>query len=684
MTSIKTKIAGIMTALTTIGCTNMSDTTDNKSNFEYHVDRFYDLQILRYQVPEFENLTLNQKKLVYYLTEAALQGRDILFDQNGKYNLAIREVVEAVYTNYPKEKDPAQYELLEKYLKRVWFSNGIHHHYGMDKFLPEFSQNYFETAVKSIDPKQLPLYAFDNSTDQLLKELVPVMFDPSIHAKRVNQAKGEDLIATSANNYYEGVTQDEVEKFYGAQKDTNDASPISYGLNSKLVKEGNQLVEKTWKIGGMYSPAIEKITYWLKKAKEVAENDAQKATIEKLIAFYETGDLKTFDDYSITWVKDTTSHIDFLNGFIETYGDPLGMKASWEGIVNFKNLEATKRTEVLSENAQWFEDHSPVDTRFKKSKVKGVSAKVITAAILAGDCYPATPIGINLPNSNWIRQTHGSKSVTIENITSAYDNAAKGNGFKEEFVYSDTERELLEKYGFVTDNIHTDLHECLGHGSGQLLPGVDQDALKAYGATIEEARADLFGLYYEADPKLVELGLLPNADAYKAEYYSYMNNGLMTQLMRIEDGKDIEEAHMRNRQLIARWVYEHGKKDNVVEFVKKDGKTYVRINDYQKMRDLVGQLLAEIQRVKSEGDFEGAKHLVEEYGVKVDQNLHREVKERYAKLNIAPYKGFVNPVYKAITNESGEITDIKVDYTEGYTAQMLRYSKDYHPLKVKN
>lgn len=672
-----------MTALTIAGCTSTQNAAESAA-FDYNVDRFYDLQILRYQVPGFDELSLNQKKYIYYLTEAALQGRDILFDQNGKHNLAIRDVLEAVYTNYPKEKDPAQHELLEKYLKRVWFSNGIHHHYGMDKFMPEFSQAYFETAVKSIAPEKLPLYAYNNSADELLKELVPVMFDPTVEAKRVNQAEGVDLIATSANNYYEGVTQKEVEDYYGAQKDTNNPAPISYGLNSKLVKENGKLVEKTWKVGGMYSAAIEKIVYWLNKAKEVAENDAQKKTIEKLVSYYETGDLKTFDDYSITWVEDTLSHIDFLNGFIETYGDPLGMKASWEAIVNFKNTEATKRTEVLSENAQWFEDHSPVDARFKKSKVKGVSAKVITAAILAGDCYPATPIGINLPNSNWIRQAHGSKSVTIENITSAYDNAAKGNGFKEEFVYSDTERSLLEQYGFVTDNIHTDLHECLGHGSGQLLPGVDQDALKAYGATIEEARADLFGLYYEADPKLVELGLLPNEEAYKAEYYSYMNNGLMTQLMRIEDGKDIEEAHMRNRQLIARWVLEHGKKDNVVEMLKKDGKTYVRINDYKKMRALVGELLAEVQRVKSEGDFEGAKRLVEEYGVKVDQALHREVKERYAKLNLSPYKGFVNPVYTAVKNEAGEITDVKIDYTEGYQEQMLRYSKEYHPLKVKN
>lgn len=672
-----------MTALTTAGCSSVAPEKE-ASTFDYHVDRFYDLQILRYKVPGFEQLSLQQKKYIYYLTEAALQGRDILFDQNGKYNLAIRDVLEAIYEHYPKEKDSTQFEQLTNYLKRVWFSNGIHHHYGMDKFMPEFSQDYFEAAVRGVDDKYLPLDAFNNSKDQLLKELVPVMFDPSVMAKRVNQAKGADLITTSANNYYEGVSQQEVENFYNAQKNPNDNSPISYGLNSKLVKENGKLTEKTWKVGGMYTQAIEKIIDNLNKAKEAAENDTQKETIDKLVEFYQTGDLKTFDDYSITWVKDTLSHIDFLNGFIETYGDPLGMKASWEAIVNYKNVEATQRTETLSDNAQWFEDHSPVDARFKKAKVKGVSAKVINVAILAGDCYPATPIGINLPNSNWIRQTHGSKSVTIENITSAYDEAAKGNGFKEEFVYSDTERELLEKYGFVTDNIHTDLHECLGHGSGQLLPGVDQDALKAYGATIEEARADLFGLYYEADDKLVELGLLPNKEAYKAEYYSYMNNGLMTQLMRIEDGKDIEEAHMRNRQLIARWVYEHGKKDNVVEFVKKEGKTYVKINDYQKMRALIGELLAEVQRIKSEGDYEGARHLVEDYGVKVDQNLHKEVKERYAKLNLAPYKGFVNPVYKPIFNAKGEIEDIEIDYTEGYTEQMLRYGKKYHYLPVKN
>lgn len=668
-----------MTATMAIG-----NAANDTNSFAYHVDKFSDLQILRYKVPGFDELPLNQKKLVYYLSEAALYGRDILFDQNCKYNLAIRSTLEAIYKNYPKEKNKDEFEKLTVYLKRVWFANGIHHHYATDKFKPEFSKEFFEEAVKSINKEELPLYAYNNNVDELLKELVPVIFDESICAKRVNQAKGQDLITTSANNYYEGVTQKEVEDFYNSQKDPQDTTPISYGMNSKLVKENGKLVEKTWKVGGMYGPAIEKIIFWLEKAENCADNDAQKQTIRDLIEFYKTGDLKTFDKYSIEWAKDTLSHVDFLNGFIETYGDPLGLKASWEAIVNFKNIEATERTEILSTNAQWFEDNSPVDKRFKKEKVKGVSAKVITAAILGGDCYPATPIGINLPNSNWIRQIHGSKSVTIENITSAYDEAAKGNGFKEEFVYSKEDREMIEKYGFVTDNIHTDLHECLGHGSGQLLPGVDQDALKAYGATIEEARADLFGLYYQADDKLVELGLLPNKDAYKAEYYTYLMNGLMTQLTRIEEGNEIEEAHMRNRQLIARWIYEHGKKDNVVEFIKKDNKTYIKINDYQKVRELAGQLLAEIQRVKSEGDYEGAKHLVETYAVKVDPELHKEILSRYKKLNLAPYKGFVNPVYEAITDKDGEIKDVRVRYDENYVNQMLRYSEKYSFLKVKN
>lgn len=654
-----------------------------EEKFCYSVDKFADVEVLRYKVPGFESLTLNQKKLIYFLSQAALEGRDILFDQNNKYNLTIRKTLEGIYKSY-QDKNSEEFKALETYLKRVWFSNGIHHHYATDKFRPDFSEKFFRDAVMQTNDDKLPLQAYGNDKKSLLDAIVPVIFDTTIYAKRVNQAEGADLIVTSANNYYEGVTEKEVDAFYDAMRDTTDATPISYGLNSKLTKENGKLTEKTWKVGGMYTAAIEKILFWLGKAEGVAENDKQKAVIQKLIEFYKTGDLKTFDDYSILWVKDQDSRIDFVNGFIETYGDPLGLKASWESIVNFKDIEATHRTEVISQNAQWFEDHSPVAKEFKKPEVKGVSAKVITAAILAGDCYPATPIGINLPNSNWIRQIHGSKSVTIENITDAYDKAAKGNGFKEEFVWSQTEIDLMNQYGFITGNMHTDLHECLGHGSGQLLPGVSQDALRAYGATIEEARADLFGLYYEADDKLVELGLLPNKEAFKAEYYSYMMNGLMTQLMRIELGNDIEEAHMRNRQLIARWILEKGAAENVVELKKRDGKTFVVINDYQKMRGLVGQLLAEIQRIKSEGDFEGAKNLVETYAVKVDSTLHKEVKERYAKLNLAPYKGFVNPIYEPEMDKNGEIIDVKVKYDEGYTEQMLRYGKEHSHLPVIN
>jgi len=658
-------------------------TSDPNDKFVYSVDKFGDLEVLRYKVPGFEDLTLNQKKLIYFLSQAALEGRDILFDQNNKYNLTIRKTLEAIYKTYPDKKSD-DFKKLEVYLKRVWFSNGIHHHYATDKFYPEFSKDFFTQAVKATSDKELPLYAYKNSKEELLKAILPVMFDTNVYTKRVNQANGQDLIVTSANNYYEGVTEKEVDDFYNNMRDPKDTTPISYGLNSKLVKENGKIYEKVWKLGGMYSPAIEKIIFWLEKAEPLAENDQQKAVIKSLISYYKTGDLKTFDEYSILWVKDLDSRIDFVNGFIETYGDPLGMKASWESIVNFKNLEATKRAEIISGNAQWFEDHSPVNNKFKKKEVKGVSAKVITTAILGGDCFPPTPIGINLPNSNWIRQMHGSKSVTIENITEAYDKAAKGNGFREEFVWSQKEIDILNNYGFITDNIHTDLHECLGHGSGQLLPGVSPDALRAYGAAIEEARADLFGLYYEADDKLVELGLLPNKEAYKAEYYSYMMNGLMTQLMRIELGNNIEEAHMRNRQLIARWILEHGAKDKVVELKKRDGKTYVVINDYQKMRGLIGELLAEIQRIKSEGDFNAAKNLIETYAVKVDPILHKEVKERYAKLHLAPYKGFTNPIYEPVYDKKGEINDVKIRYDETFVQQMLRYSKEHSHLNVNN
>ena len=664
-------------------CSGSKTTTAEADKFDYTVEQFADLQILRYRVPGFENLSLQQKELVYYLTEAALQGRDILFDQNGKYNLRIRRTLEAVYTGYKGDKNTPDFKAMEVYLKRVWFSNGIHHHYGSEKFVPGFAPEFFKEAVLSVDASTLPL-AEGQTAEQLCDELSPVIFDPIVMPKRVNQAAGEDLVLTSACNYYDGVTQKEAEDFYNAMKDPKDETPVSYGLNSRLVKENGKIQEKVWKVGGLYGQAIDKIVYWLKKAEGVAENPEQKAVIAELIKFYETGDLKIFDEYAILWVKDLNSLVDFVNGFTESYGDPLGMKASWESLVNFKDMEATHRTEIISGNAQWFEDHSPIDKLFKKDEVKGVSAKVITAAILAGDLYPATAIGINLPNSNWIRSHHGSKSVTIGNITDAYNKAAHGNGFNEEFVYSDTELQLIDKYADLTGELHTDLHECLGHGSGKLLPGVDPDALKAYGSTIEEARADLFGLYYVADPKLVELGLTPNADAYKAEYYTYLMNGLMTQLVRIEPGNDVEEAHMRNRQLIARWVFEKGAADKVVELVRRDGKTYVVVNDYGKLRTLFGELLSEIQRIKSTGDYQGAHDLVENYAVKVDPVLHAEVLERYKKLNLAPYKGFVNPKYEAVVDAAGKITDVKVTYDEGYAEQMLRYSKDYSNLPSIN
>ena len=664
-------------------CSGSKTTTAEADKFDYTVEQFADLQILRYRVPGFENLSLQQKELVYYLTEAALQGRDILFDQNGKYNLRIRRTLEAVYTGYKGDKNTPDFKAMEVYLKRVWFSNGIHHHYGSEKFVPGFAPEFFKEAMLSVDASTLPL-AEGQTVEQLCDELFPVIFDPAVMPKRVNQAAGEDLVLTSACNYYDGVTQKEAEDFYNAMKDPKDETPVSYGLNSRLVKENGKIQEKIWKVGGLYGQAIDKIVYWLKKAEGVAENPEQKAVIAELIKFYETGDLKTFDEYAILWVKDLNSLVDFVNGFTESYGDPLGMKASWESLVNFKDMEATHRTEIISGNAQWFEDHSPVDKQFKKDEVKGVSAKVITAAILAGDLYPATAIGINLPNSNWIRSHHGSKSVTIGNITDAYNKAAHGNGFNEEFVYSDAELQLIDKYADLTGELHTDLHECLGHGSGKLLPGVDPDALKAYGSTIEEARADLFGLYYVADPKLVELGLTPNEDAYKAEYYTYLMNGLMTQLVRIEPGNNVEEAHMRNRQLIARWVFEKGAADKVVELVKKDGKTYVVVNDYEKLRELFGELLSEIQRIKSTGDYQGAHDLVENYAVKVDPVLHAEVLERYKKLNLAPYKGFVNPKYEAVVDAAGKITDVKVTYDEGYAEQMLRYSKNYSNLPSIN
>lgn len=629
--------------------------------FNYTVDKFYDLEILRYQVPGFDELTLQQKTLAYYLSEAALQGRDILFDQNGRYNLRIRRALEALYLNYAGDKQSEEFLLFEKYLKRVWFSNGIHHHYSEDKFLPEFTEAWYRQACTEAGL----------TVDEAL---IPVMFDPAVMSKRTNQAAGQDLVLTSAGNYYEGVTQAEAEAYYAAHKD-NSPEPKWIGLNSKLTKENGEVVEKTYKVGGMYSAALEKVVYYLQKALPFAENEQQRQVIEKLIEFNQTGDLQAFNEYCIAWVRDLDSRVDFVNGFTETYTDPLGITGTWESLVNFKDMEATKRTAIISENAQWFEDNSPTDVRFKKEEVKGVSAKVITAVILAGDCYPATPIGINLPNANWIRKEYGSKSVTIDNLMHAYNEAAKGNGFNEEFMVSDDIREAYNQYGAMCGDLHTDLHECVGHGSGKLLPGVSKDALKEHASTIEEARADLFGLYYMADPKLVELGLLPNEHAYESYYYQQMMNGLMTQLVRIEPGKDIEEAHMRNRQLIAMWVYKHA--DGAVEIIEREGKHYLQINDYAEVRRLYGELLKEIQRITSEGDYAAAKAMVEDYAVKVEPTLHNEILARYAKLNLAPYKGFVNPVYTPVFDAEGNITDVTLDYTEGYVEQHLRYSRDY-------
>lgn len=652
-----------------------------QENFNYIVEQFADLQLLRYQVTGFEDLTLRQKELVYYLSQAALEGRDILFDQNGKYNLQIRKLLEAVYVSYSGDRQDEEFKALEVYLKRIWFSNGIHHHYACNKFVPGFSPEFLRRLIDATDVLSLPLKPHE-SVDELCTELFPVIFDPKIMPKRVNQADGEDLVLTSAANYYEGVSQQEAETFYDSLKTPGESHPVMYGMNSRLVKKDGKIQEEVWKIDGMYGKAIEKIVFWLEKAEKVAESEVQREVVRLLIDFYRTGDLKIFDAYSIAWLKDTDSRVDFVNGFIESYGDPLGMKASWESIVNFKDLEATRRTDIISSCAQWFEDHSPVSASFKKEQVKGISAKVITAAMLGGDLYPSSAIGINLPNSNWIRSVHGSKSVTIGNLTDAYNQAAKGNGFREEFVYGPEEKQLLEKYADITGNLHTDLHECVGHGSGRLLPGVDPDALKAYGSTIEEARADLFGLYYLPDARLVELGLTPDAEAYKAEYYSYMMNGLLTQMVRVEPGHDLEEAHMRNRQLIARWALVKGSAEQVVELVKKEGKTYVKINDYLQLRRLFAELLCEIQRIKSEGDYEAARALVETYGVKLDKALHEEVRERYRTLHLAPYKGFVNPVYVPEYDAEGKIADVKIDYTEGYTEQMLRYSRDYSNLSI--
>lgn len=648
-------------------------------NFNYHVDNFADIEVLRYQVPDFDQLSLNQKLMVYYLSQAAQAGRDIIWDQNGRYNLQIRPLLEAIYTNFKGDKNSKDYKAFEQYLKQVWFGNGIYHHYSNDKFVPGFSQDFFVAQVKALPASQLPLKP-GQTLDAMLAELTPVIFDPTVLAKKVNQDGSQDVVATSAGNLYEGVTQAEVEDFYNRLKDPNDQMPVSYGLNAKVVKKDGKVTEEVYKVNGLYGPAIAQIIYWLDKAKGVAENDAQKEYITSLIDYYITGDLRTFDQYSIQWAKDTKSKVDFVNGFIESYNDPLGMTGSWESYVNFRNDKATDRTAKISNAAQWFEDHSPVNPEFRKPNVKGVSAKVITAAMLGGDAYPATAIGINLPNANWIRAQHGSKSVTIENITEAYDMASHGNGFNEEFVIDKPTRELMDKYLYITDMLHTDLHECLGHASGRLMPGVDQDALKENGSALEEARADLFALYYLADPKLLELGVIDNPDAYKAEYYKYMLNGLMTQLNRIEPGKNIEEAHMRNRQLIAAYILDKGKKDKVVELVKKNGKTYVKINDYKKMRGLIAELLATIQNIKSTGDYAAGNALIQKYAVKVDPKLHKEVLERISKLNIPPYRGFVNPIYHLVYDNNGNITDVTIDYNEGYTDQMLRLGRDFSTL----
>ena len=646
--------------------------------FIYQDERFADLQLLRYRLNGFEDLSLRQKTLIYYLSKATIFGRDITFDQYGKYNLRIRKMLEVIYCDETIPHESEDFRALEIYLKRIWFSNGIYHHYGCEKFKPDFSEAYLQDVLGKVDARKLPLNEGE-SVEEMCRELFPVVFDADVLPKRVNKADGEDLICTSACHFYEGVTQQEAEEFYDRmkQEDPDKDTPISYGLNTTLVKENGQLKERVWKADGLYGNAIRHIIYWLKKALNVAEKDAQKSYIERLISYYESGDLNIFNQYCIEWVGEHDSSVDFISGFIEVYGDPLGLKGSWEGLVEYIDKEATHRTQTISNNAQWFEDHSPVDGRFKKAVVQGVSANVICAAMLGGEEYPSTAIGINLPNADWIRAQYGSKSITISNITDAYNKAAKGSGFKEEFVNDEETLQLIEKYGDICDDLHTDLHECLGHGSGQLLPGVDPDSLKAYGNTIEEARADLFGLYYIADAKLVELGLTPDLEAYKSQYYTYMMNGLMTQLIRITPGHQIEEAHMRNRALIAHWCYENG---DAIKFIKHDGKTYIEITDYVQLRSLIARLLAEVQRIKSEGDYEAARQLVETYAVKVDAELHQEVLDRYQKLNLAPYKGFINPMMLPVLDEKGNICDIQLNYSESYAHQMLRYSSEYATL----
>ena len=668
--------------MATLMATAMTSCSGEQNKFQWQIDSFDDIKVLRYQVHGFEELPLQQKELIYYLNQAALWGRDIMFDQNFKYNLAVRRTLEAIYTSYQGDKECEEWAKFEKYLKKVWFANGIHHHYGNDKFAPEFSQEYFlgELVAKS-NTELFPTEAF-GSKEALLDVIVPVMFDPALYPSRLVQAGVDDVLKASSMNYYEGLTQKEAEAFYAGMAAINDPRPISYGLNSKLVKKDGKIYEQTYKVGGMYSEALEQIVYWLEKAAGVAE-EPQKSTILKLVEYYKSGNLRLFDEFNIAWTKDTASPVDFVNGFTEDYGDPLGRKGAWESIVNFKSVEASRRTELISDNAQWFEDHAPINPAFRKAEVKGVSAKVITAATLAGDAYPATPIGINLPNADWIRKEHGSKSVTIDNITEAYAESAKGNGFDEEFVLRKEDRERINKFGSIGDNLHTDIHECLGHGSGQLAPGVKGGELGKYSSTLEEARADLFGLYYLGDEKLVELGLVPSFDVAKAQYAEYIMNGMMTQFSRIELGKDVVESHMQNRKLIAEWCYEQGKEENVIEWIKQDGKTYVVVNDFEKLRELFGKMLYEVQRIKSEGDFEAGKALVEKYAVKIDPELHKEVLERYASLNIKPYSGFINPIY-TLVEEDGKVVDVKIEYPLSYIEQMLYYSENYSNLPTIN
>ncbi len=645
------------------------------------VDRFDDIKIIRYEVPDFEILPLSDKLEIYYLSEATKLGRDIIFDQNFKYNLAIRRTLEAAYLNYTGDKNSTEWLALEKYLKKVWFANGIHHHYSNDKFTPEFSSEYFESVVKSIPYSSLPQEF--GTCDELLALLSPIIFDPTLYASRLNVTDGVDVVTASANNYHDGVTQEEVEAFYEAMIDYSDPTPISYGLNSQLTKDANgKIYERVWRVGGMYTEAIEPIIEWLEKAAAVAQ-EPKKSTINSLISFYKSGDLKEFDDFNVLWAEDNSSNVDFVNGFTETYGDPFGRKASWEAIVNFKNHDACERTDIISANAQWFEDNAPINPIYRKDEVKGVSAKVITVAMLGGDCYPSTPIGINLPNADWIRRDHGSKSVTIDNITYAYKMAAAGNGFNEEFVLRDEDRERMKEFGKLGDDLHTDLHECLGHASGKLAEGVNGSELKTYGSTLEEARADLFGLYYLGDPQVIKLGLVPSFDVAKSQYATYVMNGMFTQLSRVEFGKNVEESHMRNRKLISEWCYEKGRADNVIEWVKKDGKSYVVVNDFEKLRTLFGELLCEIQRIKSEGDYEAGRALVENYAVKIEPAIHREILDRYAALNIEPYGGFVNPEF-TLVEKDGEIVDVKVSYPANYVEQTLGYAENYSVLPNVN